>query len=311
MTDGANKYKALLESVACNLCGSDLFTVIYPPRYDMAHPDNLVDSYKSSGDQILFDQLVRCQKCGLQYLNPRLRGDLILEAYGAGEDERFISQLTAREYTCDRYLNVIERFEPKKGRVLDIGAAGGSFLAVAKRRGWQIEGCEPSRWMCQWCERHYNFKIHPGTVFDMKLDDASFDVVTIWDVLEHTPDPKAILQECRRILKPNGLIVVTYPDIESLVARIMGRKWVFLLSVHLYYFTLTTIRKMLELTGFKMIDHCNYWNNLELNYIMLRMEPYFPSASRFGMRVVKGLGIQNLNIPYWMGQVLVLARRDR
>lgn len=309
MTGGANKYEALLESVACNLCGSNDFTVIYPPRYDIARPEGITNSFKSSGDEILFDQLVRCKICGLQYLNPRLRENLILEGYGSGTDERFVSQLSAREYTYEKYLNVIERAQKQKGRIFDVGTAGGSFLGVAKRRGWEVDGCEPSNWLCDWCERHYNIKIHPGTVFDAKQVAGSFDVVTLWDVLEHTTDPKSVLEECHRILKPNGLLVVSYPDIESLVARLMGRKWVFLLSVHLYYFTLSTIRKMLELTGFEMIDRCNYWNNLQLNYILSRMEPYFPPVARAGMKVTKGLHMENIQIPYWMGQIMVLARK--
>ena len=114
----------------------------------------------------------------------------------------------------------------------------------------------------------------------MEIEKASCDVATLWDVLEHTPDPKAVLVECRRALKPDGLLVVNYPDIGSLVARMMRRKWVFLISVHLYYFTLPTIGRMLELTGFHVIEHWQHWQRLGLGYIFRRMEPVVPRTAR-------------------------------
>lgn len=308
MSEATDRYRALLESVACNLCGADDYEVLFPPRYELAQPDELAQTFRSSGDEILVDQLVRCRQCGLQYLTPRLRQDLILGGYEAGSDDLFVSQAEARERTFAKCLDLIERAHPKRGTILDVGTAGGSFLGVAQRRGWQVLGCEPNRWLSAWGSEHYGVTIRPGTVFEMELADASFDVVTLWDVLEHTPDPAAVLRECRRLLKPDGLLVVNYPDIRSLIARLMGRRWVFLLSVHLYYFTLGSMRKMLARTGFTMTRHQWHWQSLNLGYILLRMRPYIPWLSRVGTRVVQTLHLENAQIPYWMGQVLVLAR---
>jgi hypothetical protein len=115
------------------------------------------------------------------------------------------------------------------------------------------------------------------------------------------------LVECHRVLKPDGLLIVNYPDIQSLVARLMGRRWVFLLSVHLYYFTPATIRTMLEKTGFKVARFKRHWQSLELGYILFRMQPYLPRLSSLGTKIAATLKIEHLQIPYWMGQVLVLA----
>ena len=308
MSEAARRYQVLLETVACNLCGADDYEVLYPARYELAQPGEIAQTFRSSGDEILVDQLVGCRRCGLQYLNPRLRQDLILGGYEAGSDDLFVSQVEARERTFAKCLDLIERVCPKGGLLLDVGTAGGSFLGVAQRRGWRVLGCEPNRWLSAWGSQHYGVTIHPGTVFSMELADASFDVVTLWDVLEHTPDPKAVLLECRRLLKPDGLLVVNYPDVRSLIARLMGRRWVFLLSVHLYYFTLASMKKTLALTGFGMIRHQWHWQSLNLGYILLRMRPYAPRLSRFGTKVVDSLHLGNAQIPYWMGQILVLAR---
>jgi 2-polyprenyl-3-methyl-5-hydroxy-6-metoxy-1,4-benzoquinol methylase len=311
MPENAERYKTLLEKVTCNLCGADDFTVVYPARYGDAQPDEIMETFRSSGDEILVDQLVRCSECGLQYLNPRLKSDLILSGYSQGTDEAFISQNPARERTFANSLDLIERHKPGKGRLLDVGTAAGAFLGVAHQRGWEVSGCEPNRWMAEWGSNHYGIEICPGTLFDMDLQEGEFDVVTLWDVLEHTPDPRVVLKECRRVLKPGGLLIVNYPDIESAIARLLGRKWVFLLSVHLFYFTPATVRRMLEETGFEVTHSKIHWQSLELGYILFRMGPYISWLSRLGTRVANLLRIQHLQIPYWMGQVLVLAQAEK
>lgn len=307
MSEAAPAYRSLLDDVVCNLCGSADHDIVYPPRYELADTERIVESFRSSGDEVLLDQLVRCRECGLQYLTPRLRQDIVLEGYSEGTDETFVSQAGARERTFDKALARIERLRSGKGRILDVGTAGGSFLGVARKRGWETAGCEPNRWLAAFAKERYGVDVVPGTVFDMDLADASFDVVTLWDVLEHTPDPKAVLLECRRVLKPDGLLIVNYPDIASSVARAMGRRWVFLLSVHLYYFTPRTIGRMLAETGFRPRLRRKHWQTLELGYIFQRMQPYVGGLARLGERVVRAIGLGHANVPYWMGQELIVA----
>jgi hypothetical protein len=131
VTDKASAYQSLLESVPCNLCGKDDYRVVYPPRYDLAKPEEIMHTFRSSGDEVLLDQLVECNNCGLMYLNPRLRSDVVIEGYSEGSDEMFVSQVAGRERTFARSLDLIEKYRPQRGRILDVGTAGGSFLSVA------------------------------------------------------------------------------------------------------------------------------------------------------------------------------------
>ena len=305
----AREIVSLLERVPCNVCGADDYTVVYPAQYDHAKYEDLTQIFKSSGDERLIDQLVRCNRCSLHYLNPRLRQDVILEGYSSGSDEAFVSQNAARESTFRGCLAAVEASSGiRRGRLLDVGAAGGAFLHVARQRGWEVAGCEPNRWLCQWAKAHYGFDLVPGTLFEMHLPARSYDVVTLWDVLEHTTDPQTVLRECARVLKPGGVVAVNYPDIGSLAARLMGQRWVFLLSVHLYYYTPETMARALRECGFEPFYSRAHWQTLELGYILIRMEAYVGTVARLLRAVVRFLHMERWQIPYWVGQTLVVAR---
>ena len=229
---------AQLESVPCAVCGSDAFEVVVPSRRDPSRPVDLETVFRSSGDEPLQDQMVRCTSCGLHYVRPRLKWELILEGYRGGTDENFVSQIAFRERTFRKCLDKIERMaRPAGKRVLDVGAAGGSFLYAARERGYEPHGCEPSTWMCQFAREHYGLELFPGTIFDMPVEPGTVDLLTLFDVIEHTPDPQAVLRRAYELLTPDGVLAMSYPDYGSLAARLLGSRWPFLLTVHLYYFT--------------------------------------------------------------------------
>ena len=301
----------MLEHVSCNLCGADQPIVIYPFSGDH-DVDAKENEFRSSGDEPLKNPLVKCSVCGFQYVNPRISSEQVLKGYINSVDETFVSQSKGREITFKRCLSKIERVWKKKpARILDVGTANGSFLKVAKDSGWQVAGCEPNRWMCRWCWNNYGIEITQGTIFDGNYGDATFEVVTLWDVLEHTPDPMATLRECVRVLSPNGLLVVNYPDIGSWIARLMGQKWVFLLSVHYYYYTRQTIRRAIKLAGLELITIEPHYQTLEFDYMLFRAAQYVGPLADISRSVMRCLGVNKAQFPYWIGQTLVIAQKKR
>lgn len=303
----------VLETVPCNLCGSVESRVLQPARTGVHLPDdpsNLIRTFSSSSDERLNHRLVACVHCGLQYVSPRLRADAILEGYAGGTDEQFVSQARGREITFGKCLDVIERAaNGARGRLLDIGTGGGSFPHVAEKRGWQAEGCEPNRWLCEWALKNYGLAIRSGTVFEQHYPAGVYDVVTLWDVLEHTPDPKAEIGEVHRLLKEGGLVVINVPDAGSWMARLMGRSWIYLLDVHLYYFTRATITKLLEDSGFELVTLRPHFQWLGLGYILHRSTPQAGAAARLAQRLAMRVGIGEWQVPYWMGQTLAIGRK--
>ena len=299
----------MLEHVPCNLCGGDDPETVYEARYEPGRSRDLVRTFRASGDELLIDRLVKCRRCGLEYVSPRPRGGDIVAAYSEGDDPAYVSQVDARERTFAAALARIETLQPQKGRLLDIGTAAGAFLAAAKGRGWEVEGCEPNRWMAEWGSRHYGVNIRAGELFDQDFPPASFDVVTLWDVVEHTPDPARVVRRIGELLKPGGLLIINYPDRGSWIARLLGRRWPFLSSVHLYYFTRPTLSKMLERHGFEVAQQRPHFQWLELDYLLGRGEVISAPLSRLSRALARRIGIADRQVPYWIGQTYVAAHR--
>jgi 2-polyprenyl-3-methyl-5-hydroxy-6-metoxy-1,4-benzoquinol methylase len=297
-----------LESISCFLCGADDFDVVYEAQFDREKDVDPVVKFRASGDELLIDQLVKCRRCSFQYVNPRVRGELIFAGYTEGDDPTYVSQIDARERTFTHSLREIEQAIGGTGKLLDVGTAAGAFVAAARARGWEAEGCEPNKWLVQWGTAHYGITIRQGNVLDQQYPEGSFDVVTLWDVIEHTLNPREMLEHCRRLLKPGGVLVVNYPDIGSSIARVLGRRWLFLTSVHLYYFDRTTIARMLSATGFQVEAMRPHWQRLELDYVLRRGALLSPALSKASRSVVRFVRAGKLHIPYWLGQTFVIAR---
>ena len=295
-----------LEHINCNICGADDYKIVYHARSNKALS---IEPFKSESTELSKDQIVKCNRCGLIYVNPRLKPKSIIKGYSEGSNIRFISQAKGREITFEKSMRLIEKYVKTKGRLLDVGTAGGSFLAVAKRHGWQAEGIEPNKWLCKWGKKYYGINIRNGTLEKNPFGKKSFDLVTLWDVLEHVSDPSDTLNIINSLLKKNGKLVVNYPDIDSGIAKLMGRKWVFILTVHLYYFTQKTIKKLLEKCGFKVVVIKKHWQTLSLGYLADRLEPYSKISHKIATKTVNKLNMDKLQIKYWLGQTFIIAEK--
>jgi len=299
----------MFEHVPCAVCGADDYEVLYGPQSAPETDADLAVKFRASGDELLVYALVRCRECEFQYVNPRPQADLIYSGYVDGDDPAYVSQICARERTFAASLEQIERAAGGKGRLLDVGTAAGAFVATARQRGWDAEGCEPNRWLADWGQRHYGIRIRKGDLLQLDYKESSFDVITLWDVIEHTTDPRVLLDRCRALMRPSGILIVNYPDIGTWIARILGRRWPFLTSVHLSYFDRRTIRQILERTGYRVEAVKPHVQRLELDYILFRGSVLSRAASAAARTAVKGFGLSRLKVPYWLGQTFVIARK--
>ncbi|MBF0626078.1 MAG: class I SAM-dependent methyltransferase [Magnetococcales bacterium] len=306
MEDGA-----LLESAPCPLCGTTEFAVLEPAAYPPGLTrDRILAIYSASSATVLLDQLVRCSSCDLIHLTPRIRQDLILESYANAVDPAFIAQNPLRIRTFRRQLRrLADRHGlPAGARVLDVGCAGGAFPKAAADLGFRVVGVEPSRWLAQQAAQTYGLDIRPGILEEQQFTPASFDMITLWDVIEHLTDPQGVLRQIHSLLAPSGLLVVNYPDHASLARRLLGDRWPFFLSVHLIYFTPVTLDRMLQINGFRVLEQRPYWQTLELGYALQRAAAGLRAFSFLGQGISL-LGLDRLPLTYTMGQTLAVARK--
>jgi 2-polyprenyl-3-methyl-5-hydroxy-6-metoxy-1,4-benzoquinol methylase len=193
--------------------------------------------------------------------------------------------------------------------LLDVGAAAGYFVKVAQDDGWMAQGVEPSRWMAKYAKEKLDVKVQPGVIQDHKFKSESFDAITYWDVLEHVPNPLSDLKKTNKLLRKGGTLIVNYPDFDSLPAKIFKRKWWFILSIHLWYFTPQTITKLLNKAGFKVIKIQPHYQALELGYLTYRLKAYTELGYKILLLVFRVLGLLKFNLPYYAGQTMVIARK--
>lgn len=297
-----------LEDSVCNLCGADDFDIVYPELPGLTNLNSKV-VFSSSSHHVSLEQIVKCKHCGLVYVTPRFKSGSVVSGYSAAIDNDYVSQEQARLATFKKSLELLAEYFSLPGKLLDVGAAAGYFVKAASDAGWQAEGVEPGRWISDYASSRLHVKIRPGTIHDYRFKPNLFDVVTYWDVLEHVPNPSADLAKTAKILKPGGLLFVNYPDFASLPARIFGRKWWFILSIHLFYFTPDSIAKMLTKHDFRILKIQPHFQALEFGYLIYRLRPYSELGYKIMMPLAKLFKLDKFHLPYYAGQTLVIAQK--
>ncbi|MEW6355868.1 MAG: class I SAM-dependent methyltransferase [Planctomycetota bacterium] len=198
--------------------------------------------------------ICRCTQCGFAYLNPRptpeelealLTEERIGGMYG-GEIER---EEIAPGAVADR-LAAIAPFRGG-GRLLDVGCGVGSFLVAAREQGWSVVGVEVLGYPAEKARAKLGNVVHVGDILEIDLPASSFDVITLWDSLEHMRDPSAVVRRMKILLKPDGALIVRAPNCGSFDAWVYGRNWPhWSLPLHMSHFTPMTLRNLLDRNGF-------------------------------------------------------------
>jgi 2-polyprenyl-3-methyl-5-hydroxy-6-metoxy-1,4-benzoquinol methylase len=256
-------------------------------------------------------QIVQCQKCGYVYANPRWSGDEILDAYTAVTDETYVQERAGRELTFQKHLRAMEkRVGQANGRsLLDVGAYIGVFVETAAQAGWQACGVEPSEWAASVAQRQELNVIH-GTQDAPELVGKRFDVVTMWDVIEHVVDPSGEIGKAYQLLEPGGWLVVHTMDISSLMAKLMGSRWPWLMDMHIHYFSQKTLQQMIEKNGFEVVWSGAEGRYLRLNYLISRVEALSRPLGRLASWFVNGLRLGSVAVPLNFGDLFtVYAKR--
>ncbi len=297
--------------VPCNLCGGTSIKVRFPATLDDNEALN-VDAFRcTSPGYGHHPRIVQCTRCGYVYASPRWSDEELLAAYTAVEDETYVHERAGRELTFRKHLQALEKVVgPANGRsLLDIGAYIGVFVQVAAQRGWDAWGVEPSDWAAAEAQRQ-GLNVIAGTQFAPELTGRQFDVITMWDVIEHVTDPKGEIRHARELLRPGGVLVLHTMDIDSLLARLMGTHWPWLMDMHLHYFSQKTMRAMLEDVGFRVLWSGAQGRYLRLGYLATRLSGLHGGLGRLAETAVRRLRLAEVAVPINFGDLFtVYAQR--
>lgn len=267
------------ETIDCPLCGSNKFQVKYKA------PDRLNLKSKNSY------QIVTCLKCSFVYLNPRPKVEFLFEFYPNRDYHPFLSLQSAlrwweriyrwvRIYTVRWKRAKIEKLK-LPGRILDIGCGTGEFLYEMKKHGWEVEGLEKDKRAAQYAEKKFGLRVLTLTneIYELNILEKSFDVITMWHVLEHLYHPLNTLERVKNLLKDNGIVLIAVPNVASFDAHYYRNNWVALDAPrHLQHFVPETLTSLCESVGmeiFKLqqMPLDTFYNCLMSELLILNKEP--------------------------------------
>jgi len=201
-------------------------------------------------------QLIKCLSCGVvQVCEPPRVFDLKLYDYYKGKANLSREELY-NPITRKRFIDLLARFEcyRKNNTLLDIGCGEGQFLAAAKERGWQVEGVEIAPDAVQICRRFNLPEVICGNFLELGLKKDHFDIITMFEVLEHLTKPNEFLLKAHKSLRVGGALWITTPNFNSLNRLILQNRWRWVHQEHLFYFTVSSLRRVLRAAGFEIIE---------------------------------------------------------
>lgn len=221
----------------CNLCGSNHKSALYP-------------------------RVVRCEDCGYVFTDPQLSETALEEYYSGAYIQASVQTPTLRDQIFEPpFLAALNRsrelgfvMESQNfGRLLDLGAAWGGLLYLAREKGFDCYGVEIAKPNVAFAQKELGLNVFAGQLREAGFAPAFFDAVIAVHMLEHTPDPRGTFAEIHRILKPGGVFVGIVPNFNSYLRRQLGEKWLWLTPEdHYSHFTEDVLRQELSRLGFSV-----------------------------------------------------------
>lgn len=204
----------------------------------------------------------------------------------------------------------LQKYDPK-GKILDIGCSTGYFLDYAAKNNLLTYGIELSLIAVKKAKLNHENIIN-GSLDDSKYQDSFFDVIAMYDIIEHVTNPQDTMKEVSRIIKNNGLLVITTPDIESWHAKVMGKRWgVIMPPEHLIYFSKKSISLLLERYGFEVIEIRKNYKIYTIDYLIRQAKYFYPGFYKI-LSLIKPLipeRILSKYSRYYIGELFLVARK--
>lgn len=228
--------KEILKDIECKVCYNNDTT-------------KFISKFEKNGVNI-----VQCEKCEFIFIPPYFRKDINYEDY---KDDAVLKTIIEGNdwLKIQRHLlrfKTIKKYQ-KKGRLFDLGVGWGHFLYTGKLLGYEVGGIEMSKMSYKYAKEYLKLPVEEKDLFKYEAKTEYYDIVTMWDVLEHIDDCDKVIEKCFTMLNTGGYLVIQVPQIDSYIAVKQKEKWQAMGLDHVNYFSKKTITNLLEKKGFEVI----------------------------------------------------------
>jgi 2-polyprenyl-3-methyl-5-hydroxy-6-metoxy-1,4-benzoquinol methylase len=300
-----------VEDIFCPACEGKQIKQVFHRK----NKDNRIKMHASGFSRGNRD-LYQCKNCEIIFCYPMPLLENLEESYAIESDSEFVSQNSSRILTFTKHLKWLEKemkLFKREDRILDVGSAGGAFLEAARLVDISAEGLEINSWLVNWGNSNYRIDLTVGSIGSIQCKAINYKAISLWDVLEHLPNPQESLDIITSRITKDGYLILSLPNTDSFSFRLMRWSWPMHLDVHLLYFNSNSIEKLMRKYNFEL--KCKKVNRqtLSLGYILIRVLKQF--------RIIKDTSVlstklltrwpSRINVTYSIGQTIFLFQKNK
>jgi len=261
----------LLERKNCPNCRSDSIQLYkkgtIDPNQLKSEDFKITDSHYGS-----LWTFFSCHNCNFVFANPYPAETAIIQFYSDLVDNEYHSEAEGRTKNFQIIINRLSILDKPDNTLLDIGAASGIFLNLARKAGYETFGIEPSAQLAKEAQQQYGINLFKGTIAQFP-QDQQFSTITLLDILEHLVDPDQFMNQVASLIKKDGILIVVTPDINSITQKVLGKRWWHYRTAHLNFFNLKSLNYLLNKHGFSIIQKKRFAWHFSLYYLVTRFFP--------------------------------------
>lgn len=297
-----------LQATRCAICQTTAnATELYPANIDLKAFNSAIFSARRLPDRIHY-RMVKCNVCGLVRSDPVAAPDMLSRLY-VQSTFTYQDEIANLQATYGKYLAILDQYGAQKGALLEIGCGNGFFLHEALRQGYDmVQGVEPSTDAIAKADSHIRPFIRPDMMRPGLYKKDQFDVICLFQVLDHLFDPGALLEECMNILKPTGLMLCINHNIAAVSAKLLKQRSPIIDIEHTYLYSPTTISRLFSKYHFH-VKHVGNVSNRYTLYYFIRLMPFPVSMKSVLLRLIENnvIGRWTLSLP--LGNLYIVAQK--
>jgi dolichol-phosphate mannosyltransferase len=301
---------------ACPNCGDRVLAMKHRGTRDaecVAPNQHEVSAYRcTSAGLRSYPAVYTCLRCGLQQAPASLIPPNLEYLYSQVSDTKYLENIEIRKRTFERAFDQIQSSLPAKpGRMLEVGAYCGLFMREAEQRGWQIDGVEPSVWASNYARETVGVNVHTGLLSENRDKlQPKYDAVVSWDVLEHVRDPLQFVRECADYLDSGGVFCFSSLDVDTWFPRVTGRRWPWLIDMHLQYFDRHVVKDLVSRAGMELLRAESYAHYAKVGYALRGAARMLPRPLERPLAALTRMIPDSLMLPVTFGDIkLYVARK--